>query len=169
MTDEQDETAERSDRKATPAKPTRGQIREERQRKQTRAAQLRVAGYSYAEIARTLGYANESGAWKAAEAARKGALREAGSQLLDLEITRLDSLQRASMTRALGGDPASIRVALRVMEQRAKLLGLYEARGEERIADTRQALAVFAGQMAAKYPDPDPMPDDETDDDQGAA
>ena len=137
-------------------------------RRDQRAAELRMAGYDYDQIARAIGYKTRSAAWKAVERVRSAALRETGSTLIALELDRLDQLQRAATTKALSGDARSIRAALAVMQQRARLLGLHEQRGEERIAEARDAFAVFLGAVRQQHPDPDPMVD-ETDDEEAAS
>jgi hypothetical protein len=156
LTPEQAEEKERERQ----ARKTR---REELLATRTRAAQLRTAGYSYLEIAKTLGYANASGAWKAVEAVRKDAIRESGRELVNLELERFDTLQRAAMTRAIGGDPSSIRAALRVMDQRARMLGLYKSPVDERIPDAREAFAILLGGLKDRYGEPpaDPTPEDD--------
>jgi hypothetical protein len=142
--------------------PTKAELTRQ---KEIRAAQLRVAGYEYADIARILGYANQGGAWKAVQRVRQKAVREQGRELLALELERFDTLQRAAMTKAIQGDPASIRAALRVMDQRARLVGMYRSPVDERIPDAREAFAILAGTLTARYgeppADPQPEPDDE--------
>lgn len=158
MPDQHDEAAKAAEKQA------RKDRREELAQRRVRAAQLRTAGYSYLEIAKALGYANEGGAWKAVEAVRKTAIREAGRDLVNLELERFDTLQRAAMGRAIGGDPSSIRAALRVMDQRARMLGLYKATVDERIPDAREAFAILAGGLRERFAepvDPQPEPDDE--------
>jgi hypothetical protein len=158
MPDEHDEEAAKA-----AEKQARKDRREELAQKRVRAAQLRTAGYTYAEIARTLGYANEGGAWKAVEAVRKTAIRESGRELVNLELERFDVLQRASMTRAVGGDPSAIRAALRVMDQRARMLGLYKSPVDERIPDAREAFSILLGGLRERFPEPpaDPQPEDD--------
>jgi hypothetical protein len=165
MPEELDETAKAAEKQA------RKDRREELAQKRIRAAQLRTAGYTYAEIARTLGYANEGGAWKAVEAVRKTAIRESGRELVNLELERFDQLQRAATSRALGGDPSAIRAALRVMDQRARMLGLYRSPIDERIPDAREAFSILLGGLRDRFPEPpaDPQPEPEDDEEHDAA
>jgi DNA-binding transcriptional MerR regulator len=92
--------------------------------KQRQALELRQAGYSYDVIAEMLHYADRSGAHKAVTAGLKAALREPAQQLRTLEEERLDKLQTAVWARALAGDAKMVDRALRILERRAKLLGL---------------------------------------------
>jgi hypothetical protein len=49
--------------------------------------------------------------------------------LLQLELLRLDDLQRAFHKRACEGDIRATDICLRILHQRAKLLGLYPDQG----------------------------------------
>ena len=64
----------------------------------------------------------------------------AKSELLALEVTRLDALQQAVWPAAMSGDTRSVDAALKVINQRAKLLGL-----EETTVDNRNQTVVVAG------------------------
>ncbi len=96
---------------------------EEAQRRR-RALELRVAGATYEEIAEALGYVSRGTAWKAVWRAYREGLRDPAEHLRELETERLDRLQKAWWTKALGGDVSAFRYLLRLMERRAKLLGL---------------------------------------------
>jgi DNA-directed RNA polymerase subunit K/omega len=92
-----------------------------------KALEMRMQGLSYDEIARKLGYANRSGAYKAvctllAERAKQA--NDDADQLLVLELARLDRMLVYAEKRAKKGDPQAIRAALAVSERRAKLLGM---------------------------------------------
>lgn len=92
--------------------------------KQQRAVALRIAGHSYAEIARLLGWADESGARYAIRACQKRADNELVSDLRALEDQRLDKLFMAHWPHALTGDIESSKIILKIAEQRARLHGL---------------------------------------------
>jgi len=96
---------------------------EEAQRRR-RALELRVAGATYEEIAEALGYSSRSAAWKAVWRAYRQGLRDPAEHLRELESERLDRLQKAWWGKALSGDVGAFRYLLRLMERRAKLLGL---------------------------------------------
>ena len=98
-------------------------------RRRSQAVQLRIAGTSLAKIAEALGYHDATGARRAIMTELKH-LREPGEEYLALELARLDQMQMALNVAVRNGDPAAITAALRVMERRAKYLGLddFEAR-----------------------------------------
>lgn len=101
----------------------------------SRAVRLRSEGSSYDEIAKILGFANRSVAFKAVQRALTAVVQPGVEQLRRLEIDRLDSIQLRLWRTLLDAqcDPAQRRetvlLLLRVMDQRAKLLGLYPAVG----------------------------------------
>lgn len=92
--------------------------------KERQALELRKAGASFDAIARQLGYADKSGAYRAVTRALDGVLNEAAEELRALDAERLDRLLLAVWQPALGGDHKAMDRALRILEQRARLLGL---------------------------------------------
>lgn len=107
--------------------------------RQRRALDMRKAGKSYQAIAATLGYASTGGAHKAVHSALTKTLSEPAEQVRDLELARLDALLEALWPGATGaktapweedGRPAPevdierVDRVLKIMERRAKLLGL---------------------------------------------
>jgi hypothetical protein len=103
------------------ARQTRKFTAAERKR---RALELRRAGASYEQIADQIGYANRGGAHKAVTSALKTAVQEQADELRTLECERLDRLLLAVWKAAIDGDLKAIDRALRIQEQRARLLGL---------------------------------------------
>lgn len=91
--------------------------------KDQEALRYRLGGFSYDEIAQRLGYRNKSGAWKAVE--RALASGPADADAAALELLRLDTIQRALFTKALGGDVPSALAIVKIIEQRSRLAGLY--------------------------------------------
>jgi hypothetical protein len=89
-----------------------------------RALELRKAGATYETIAGQLGYANASGARKAVASALKATLREPAEELRTLELARLDAMALALWRRVQDGDEKAVDRVLRIMERRARLLGL---------------------------------------------
>jgi hypothetical protein len=99
----------------------------EGQQHQEQALQLRLAGLNFVTIAEQLGYADRAAAYKAVTAAlgRVVAEQRAETELLrQLEVARLDALHVAVWPAALAGDLPAVDRALRITEQRARLLGL---------------------------------------------
>lgn len=104
----------------SPASPRRINVAE----KQRQALELRKAGASYAMIAERLGYENKGSAYRAVMTALDRTLREPADELRELEVARLDALLLALWPQATRGDLGAIDRVLRLMERRAKLLGL---------------------------------------------
>jgi len=92
--------------------------------KQLQALQLRIAGVSYQSIADALGYKHASGAHKAVSSALKKTLQEPADDLRSLELARLDSAMQAIAASVKQGQYGAIDRLLKIMERRAKLLGL---------------------------------------------
>jgi len=90
------------------------------------ALELRKAGATYQAIAHQLGYASPRGAHKAVASALKATLREPADALRELELARLDCALLAIWRRVQSGDDKAIDRLVRIMERRAKLLGLDE-------------------------------------------
>lgn len=92
--------------------------------KQRQALELRKAGVSYVAIAERLGYRGPSGAHAAVRAGLKKTLQEPADELRQLEVERLDAALLAIWPQVKQGNHGAIDRALRIMERRAKLLGL---------------------------------------------
>jgi hypothetical protein len=88
------------------------------------ALELRKAAVSYQQIADQLGYRSASGAFNAVKAALKATLREPANELRDLEVARLDAMLLPLWRRVQSGDEKAVDRVLRIMERRARLLGL---------------------------------------------
>ena len=105
--------------------------------RQRQALQLRQAGVAYEDIAQRLGYSGRSSAWRSVMAALKHTLQEPADEVRTLELARLDRLLLGLWPQAAAGNQGAVDRALRIMERRAKLLGLD--------APTRQELSGPAG------------------------
>ena len=88
------------------------------------ALDFRRAGLTYDVIAERLGYRDRAGAKKAVTRAIGRTLQDSADALRHLEADRLDRLQLAAWARALTGDDKAMAIVLKVMERRARLLGL---------------------------------------------
>jgi transposase-like protein len=113
----------------------------ERRRK---AVELRCQGLGYEEIARQLGYADNSGAYKAVQAGMKDAGRERSVELTDLEVERLDRLNQSHWKAAVNGDPVATDRILKIMKRRAELLGL-DAPTKTDITSKGEAMKGYVG------------------------
>lgn len=100
---------------------------EKRARLALRAYQLRVAGKSWWDISEELRITEEAASTLVAERIRAAAqLVDEGSRrtLLATELDRLDALQAAVWPQAMAGETKSVEAALKVIDRRARLLGL---------------------------------------------
>lgn len=91
-----------------------------------RAFALRKAGLSYRDIGLELGV-NHVTVYKDVQATIKQFLdeaREHHTQIMAIEAARLDDLQRVMWEQAAMGDRRAVDTVLKIMERRAKLLGL---------------------------------------------
>lgn len=88
------------------------------------ALEFRKSGMGYIEIADKLGYASHTGALQAVERALKKTLQEPSDELRNLEVARLDALLVSQWEPAMRGIPKAVETVLKIMERRAKLLGL---------------------------------------------
>lgn len=71
-----------------------------------------------------MGYADASGAYLAYKRAIQRTMQQPADELRTAELDRLDRLQLAAWPNAMRGDNKSILTIVRLMERRAKLLGL---------------------------------------------
>lgn len=110
-----------------------------RQAKLTRGLELAALGRSYEEIARELGYANRSGAWKLLSSALKAHVAEDVEDFRAMAIARLDALLFAAWRRIEQGDLNAINTATRVVMMQARLYGLLDA-PEGRSEATRDSI-----------------------------
>lgn len=85
---------------------------------------MRLVGLSYDKIAEKVGFASKSGAYHAVMAALTKTLREPAEELRTLELERLDDMTLPLMAQAKKGNQGAVDRLLRIMERRAKLLGL---------------------------------------------
>ena len=93
-------------------------------KKATDALELRLAGNKWEEIAKQVGYKLASTAYNAVSDMLDQIACERVEEYRILELARLDSLQAGHWKAAIAGNVAAGNFILRVMERRAKLLGL---------------------------------------------
>ncbi|WP_333746007.1 hypothetical protein [Streptomyces sp. IBSBF 2950] len=95
--------------------------------RRSQAIALRLAGMDYATIAERLDYADRGAASKDVHRALEANLEAesaAVATLREIEVQRLDRLQAAAWAKAAKGDLKAIETVLKVIDRRAKLLGL---------------------------------------------
>ena len=91
---------------------------------QAKALEYRKMGLNYSQIAEKMELNSAQAAWYMVEAALKRTLQEAADDVRKLELERLDAMFIPVYGNALRGDLASQQQVLRIMERRAKLLGI---------------------------------------------
>lgn len=134
--------------------------------KRAEALELRAMGYSYQAIADEVGYGSRGAAHKAVAQELRNIPREAAEQAREMELGRLDDLQMAAMNGAMAGDLFAIDRVVKIIESRARLLGLYNLpdNSDPGAEQARQALIGFL-QVASETvaPKVEPLPDASTD------
>jgi len=124
-------------------------------KKQVKALELRVQGLSFRQIALELKYKGPSGAHKAVDAALERTIREPADQLRQLELERLDRLQIMPYKQAtVIGDPKATASVLKIMERRAKLLGL-DAPIQYSLEDIREIAHTVYASINRRVTDPE--------------
>lgn len=108
--------------------------------RQRQALELRKRGMSYSDIAAAIGYKSPSGAHQAVAHALKKTLREEADGLREMEAERLDALLNAVWDKAMRGNKDAVDRVLRIMERRARLLGLDAQGPTAAISSDGQAL-----------------------------
>ena len=96
----------------------------EAKERQRQALELRKAGVTLEQIARTVGFKSKQAAHDSIRRALAEIPRLPAQELRELDLQRLDQLGFAVWQRAIAGDVDAISSALRILAQRAKLLGL---------------------------------------------
>ena len=92
--------------------------------KQRQALELRKAGATYDQIAQTLGYTNRGNAYHLVHDALAMITREQAEDVLTLELERLDGMLLALWPKAKRGDHYAVDRVLKLMERRARYIGL---------------------------------------------
>ena len=91
------------------------------------ALRLRRLGYTYAEIAREVGYANESGAYKAVKTANNRIIRDEAKALVGYQLDMIDSALSVVMEAIAKRDKQSLWAVDRLvplLKRQADLMGL---------------------------------------------
>lgn len=89
------------------------------------AQQLRLAGATWEEIAKALGYQSGQSAHRTVQQyMSKAVAKQNAEEIMALELERLDMLQIVIWRQARQGDLKAIDMVLRIMNTRAKYLGL---------------------------------------------
>jgi len=92
--------------------------------KDRQALELRKAGASYEVIAKQLGYADSSGAYKSVQRSMKTIIAEPTDELRQVEYERLNQILLILWERVQQGELGAIDRALSVMDRISKMYGL---------------------------------------------
>jgi len=118
--------------------------------KAAKAVNLRAEGLSFPEIAKELGYNSRQAAHDAVVRSLKEILREPVEHLITLDLERLDKLWQINYLNAQAGDTQALAGCMKIMDRRAKLLGMdappkaadkQDAPAESLLIDTLTTLA----------------------------
>lgn len=96
----------------------------EARKRDARVFEMRIQGFTFEQIASEVGYQGASGAWQAYRRVKETHIFESVEEARQLELMRLDELMYALWDRALGGDLSAVTGILKIMDRRAKLIGL---------------------------------------------
>lgn len=88
------------------------------------ALEARKEGKTFAVIAEECGYNSPQAAHDAVKRALDAIIREPGDSLRSLELERLDTLWQIQYLNAQAGDVQAMAACMKIMERRARLLGL---------------------------------------------
>jgi hypothetical protein len=92
--------------------------------KEAKIIELRRVGFTWEIIAKELGYANASGAYKAYQRLSDRFIRPNLEEYRDMELDRLDRLHATYWAKATKGETKAAEMVLKIIDKRAKLLGL---------------------------------------------
>ena len=92
--------------------------------KQRTALELRKAGLTFEQIAQQVGFNSRQAAFDNVMRAIKEIKREPAEELDSLELARLDTLLTRVWPKALQGDHKAIDTELKLMERRARMMGI---------------------------------------------
>ena len=93
-------------------------------RRETKVMELRAQGWTWQRIADEVGYASASAAKTAFDNAIKRTMQPVADEVRTLELERLDRFLSYLWDKIEQGDPVAIDKGLKIMDRRAKYLGL---------------------------------------------
>lgn len=92
--------------------------------KERKVLEMRLAGITFELIAKQVGFASAGACYNAYKRALIRTLQEPADAVREAELARLDRLMQGVWTQALRGENRSVESVLKIMDRRAKLLGL---------------------------------------------
>jgi hypothetical protein len=117
--------------------------------KRKQAAELRMAGVGYQQIAQQLGFESVSGAYDATQAGLRAAFEEPTSEIRRLEVDRLDAMLTGLWAKARRGDVTAVDRVLKLMERRARYLNL-DSDGSPQAGEKGDPVDDLASRRAAR-------------------
>jgi hypothetical protein len=142
--------------------------------KRLQAMELRIAGYGYVEIAQKLGYFGPGTAYKAVQAAIKATAAPLAGELREIEAARLDKMTKAlwpfveghpaveaDPERGIVAEPAvppdldMLDRVLKIMQRRARLLGLDEPQKKDVLSGGKPVAYTFVRPVAPETAPPE--------------
>jgi hypothetical protein len=91
--------------------------------KMAEALDYRLQSYSFAEIGEAMGVSTTR-AYELVDMALKQTIHETADKVRQMELRRLDKMTPKMMEFAVQGDPKAVDSVIKIMDRRAKLLGL---------------------------------------------
>ena len=119
------------------------------QERRKKALDLRLAGASYRRIAQEGIYSNPGTAMREVKKALAAVTQEAASDVLKMELERLDAAMMGIWAAVRSGDVFAIDRMLKIMDMRARFLGLYGAETEDNTENVKSALTDFFAEAVA--------------------
>tara|TARA_Y100000356_G_C11098024_1_gene202836 strand:+ start:156 stop:581 length:426 start_codon:yes stop_codon:yes gene_type:complete len=113
--------------------------------KDRQALELRKAGASYELIAKQLGYADSSGAYKSVKRSMDKLVAEPAEELRAVEYERLNQILLVLWERVQTGELGAIDRALSVMDRISKLYGLDSPKRTETNMQISQGVMIVDG------------------------
>lgn len=113
------------------------------QERRKKALDLRLAGASYRRIVQEGIYPNPGSAIRAVKQALAAVTQEAATDVLKMELERLDQAQMGIWAAVRSGDVFAIDRMLKIMDMRARFLGLYGAETDDNTDQVKGALTDF--------------------------
>ena len=110
-----------------------------------RAVELLLEGMTYDQVARELGFADPSGAWRAARRCLKHRQEVAADKYLNGGLVDLQILVEQNWPRAVGGDLRAAELVMTALERQRRLLELLskqESQKAEPLKPVRKRRAV---------------------------
>lgn len=142
--------------------PTTYEKRKEAQEKRAQALQLKLAGATNEQIVEAGIYANRGTVSREIKKALADITHDAATDVLKLELSRLDTALMGIWGAVRSGDVFAIDRMLKIMDRRARYLGLDQPVEADNVSEVREAMVGFLAsvtQQAQAYDDDDAAAD----------